>query len=448
MAYDKIFVIHARLDKRINYAKNADKTRAPESGIMLQAAINCDLQNAYADMTATKKRWDKTTGVLGYHIIHSYKPGEVTPEQAQALGVEFATRLLGDRFEAVVTTHTDHDHLHCHIVFNSVSFVDGRHYRNDFKAYFGDIRGISNEVSRENGLSVIDPKGRGQHYAEWNAERDGKATVRGLIRQDMDAAMADAFTLQSFFAILENRGYAVKRGSNIKHTAVRPPGGSRFVRLDSLGEDYTEDAIRERIAGGRDGHAVTEAPAPSPVPAHGQVFTATMPKHRRYIVRRGHIRRGQKLHGIRALYVRYLFLLGKAGNSHYKKPIPFEVRKEVTKLEKYKRQFCLLQKYRVNSDDELSMLTDALQADIDALTDQRRTLYHLKRQGEDVTSEIEVINLALRPIRREMRLCRQIVDETPRIRAQELQTRQEPENTQQKSKNKERRSGRWKQAAK
>ena len=438
MAYDKIFVIHQRLGKRLNYIMNPAKTTAPNSGAVLQAAINCQLETACADMKATRRRWDKTTGVLGYHIIHSYKPGEVTPEQAQALGMEFATRLLGDRFEAVVTTHTDHDHIHCHIVFNSVSFVDGRHYRNDFKAYFGDIRGISNEVSRENGLSAIEPKGRGQHYAEWNAVHDGKTTVRGLIRQDIDAAIADAFTLQSFFAVLEKRGYTVKRGPNITHTAVRPPGGSRFIRLDSLGDGYAEDGIRERIARSRDERPTPEPPKQAPPPF---LIVPTTP--RRYTVRCGSIRRGQKLHGIRALYVRYLFLLGKAGNSRYKKPIPFEIRREVTKLEKYKRQFCLMQKYHIDTDDQLSMLTDALQSDIDALTDQRRTLYRRRRQGEDVAPEIEAINEALRPIRREMRLCRQIIKEAPLIRAQEIEARQEPENTKQKTQSKERRRSQW-----
>lgn len=437
MAYDKIFVIHQRLGKRLNYIMNSEKTTT-ESRAVLQAGINCRLETACADMNATKERWGKTTGVLGYHIIHSFKPGQVTQEQAQALGVEFATRLLGDRFEAVVTTHTDHDHLHCHIVFNSVSFVDGRRYRNDFKAYFGNIRGISNEVGRENGLSVIEPKGKGQHYAEWNAEHSGKATVRGLIRQDIDAAIADAFTLQSFFAVLEKRGYTVKRGPNITHTAVRPPGGSRFIRLDSLGDGYTEDGIRKRIAGSRD-----ERPAPEPPKQAPPPFLIAPTKPRRYTVRRGSIRRGQKLHGIRALYVRYLYLLGKAGNSQYKKPIPFEIRREVTKLEKYKCQFCLMQKYHINTDDQLSMLTDALQSDIDALTDQRQTLYRRKRQGEDVTEEIEAINEALRPIRREMRLCRQIIEETPRIRAQEIEARQEPEKIKQQTKPKERRHSQW-----
>ena len=107
---------------------------------------------------------------MGYHLIHAFAPGEVTPEQAHKIGVEFAARLLGDRYEAVVSTHLDRDHLHCHILFNSVSFVDGAKYKNTFKDYFGDIRGISNEVSRAHGLSVIEPGEGGRHYAEWDSQ--------------------------------------------------------------------------------------------------------------------------------------------------------------------------------------------------------------------------------------------------------------------------------------
>lgn len=165
MAYDRIITVRTRLDKCLNYAMNSAKNERH-----LCAAINCNAETAYADMEATKERWNRKGGVLGYHIVHSYKPGEVTAEQAQALGLEFARRLLGDKYEAVVSTHVDRNHLHCHIVFNSVSFVDGSKYLNTFKDYFGDIRGISNDVSRENGLSVIEPKGRGKHYAEWNAD--------------------------------------------------------------------------------------------------------------------------------------------------------------------------------------------------------------------------------------------------------------------------------------
>ena len=273
MAYDKIYTIRARLYDRICYILDPAKTTVPDSGLVLVDTISCDPENIYQDMMDTKTRWDKRSGVQGYHLIHSYASGEVTPEQAHALGVEFADRLVGDRFEAVIATHIDHDHLHCHIIFNSVSLMDGRKYRSDFKAYYGDIRGTSNDISRENGLSVIEPKGHGKHYAEWRAERTGKTTLRDLIRQDMDAAMRDAFTFQSFFAVLEKRGYAIKRGPNITHTAVRPPGGSRFIRLESLGENYTEDAIRERLKDVRAGEKI------EPVTSQKPFITSPTKKH-------------------------------------------------------------------------------------------------------------------------------------------------------------------------
>jgi len=155
----------------LEYIGNPEKNE-DNSGI-LASALNCNLETAYQEMQATKKRWSKEGGVLGYHLIHAFAPGEVTPEAAHRLGLEFARRLLGGRYEAVISTHLDKAHLHCHIVFNSVSFVDGKKYRNTFKDYYGDIRGISNEVSREHGLSVIEfaieEANSGKQYDEWQA---------------------------------------------------------------------------------------------------------------------------------------------------------------------------------------------------------------------------------------------------------------------------------------
>ena len=145
MAYDKIITVRSRLDHCVDYVLNhektdmaavldyigrADKNILPDGRSILETAINCDLESAYQDMQETKRRWGKPGGVLGYHLIHAFAPGEVTPEQAHEIGVEFASRLLGDRYEAVVSTHLDRDHLHCHILFNSVSFVDGAKYKN------------------------------------------------------------------------------------------------------------------------------------------------------------------------------------------------------------------------------------------------------------------------------------------------------------------------------
>ena len=418
MAYDKIITVRSRLDNRIRYAVNPEKTNGLVNG------INSIPEKVYHEMMQTKERWDKKNGVQGYHIIHSFAPGEVTPEQAQVLGVEFARRLLGERFEAVVSTHVDHEHIHCHIVFNSVSFMDGKMFRSDFKTYFGDIRGISNDISREHGLSVIEPKGKGKHYSEWNAEKKGKPTIRSLIRQDLDDAISEGFTLQSVFANMEKRGYSIKRGANIKHTAVRPPGGSRYIRLESLGTEYMEDAIKKRIQS-------------EPV--------LTEPKlYKRYTVKHGYVPRPRKkLKGFQALYIRYLYLLGLRKPGRHRKPLSFETRKEVTKLHKYRTHFSILHKYRIEDGEQLSMLMGALRADIDTLTDQRRDLYQCKRKGEEVTEEISNINSALRPIRRELRLCRQISETIPQIKEQTEQYRQTMQHGE-KTKSKERSTSLWK----
>lgn len=435
MAYDKIRVIHTRLDNSIRYVMNAEKTVDGATGAVLIGGINCQPETAYRDMMQTKRCWDKVNRpIQGYHVIHSFAPGEVSPEQAQTIGMEFARRLVGDRFEAVVSTHTDHAHVHCHIVFNSVSCTDGKMFRDNFKAYFGDIRGLSNDLSRENNLSVIEPKGKEKHYAEWNAEKNGKPTVRGLIRQDIDAALDSAFTLQSFYEALQKRGYTIKRGANVKHTAVKPPGSDRFVRLDSLGDGYTEADIRERLNRSR---MEPEASKSTPV------ASIYIPKRRYKAKRRSPAYRGkQKLSGLRRLYLHYLYLLSPP--RPWRRPPLFPVRAEVRKLDQYKRQFALLQKHRINSESQLSMLADALQADIDSLVFFRRELYRRQRHGEDVSAEIKEISFALRPIRRELKCCQQVADRIPQIQEHIRLTRQEEHDKHEKTKPKERRHDLWK----
>lgn len=430
MAYDKIISLRSRLDHCLDYVLNEDKTSLshalvyaenPEKSRQLVTGVNCQAHTAYQEMQATKQRWDKRGGILGYHLIHSYAPGEVTPEQAHAAGVEFARRLLRDRYEAVVATHLDREHYHCHIVFNSVSFVDGGKYRSDFKSYFGEVRETSNAVSHDFGLSVIQPQGRGKHYAQWDAERRGRATVTGLVRQDIDAAIRESFTFDTFLAALRRQGYTVKVGAKVKHAAVRPPGAGRFFRLDSLGDGYTEADIRARLAAVRRGEA-PEQPQPEPGPR----------RQRRYTVRGGRLpeRRPQKLHGFRALYVYYLYFLGvrrPKGARQY----PFPIRAEAAKFRRYQRQMKLLQTYRIDTDRQLALLGEALQAGIDALAGQRKELYARKRAGEDVTGEIESINQELRRLRGQLRTCGQIEADTPRIRVQAetccAQTRREKE---------------------
>ena len=233
MAITKVFAIRVRLDDRVKYAVNGAKTEL-DSGIayavnpekteqnFFVSTLNCgSSETAFAQMMDTKRTFSKTGGVLGYHFIQSFAPGEVTPEQAHAIGVEFSRQLFGTDFEVVIGTHLDKHHLHNHIVINSVSCADGRKYHSDPAGYYNKVRAISDAICRENELSVITPKGKGKHYAEWSAEQQGKPTIRSMIRDDIDSIISEAYTFQSFLMLLQKKGYVVKHGPNRKYTTVQ-----------------------------------------------------------------------------------------------------------------------------------------------------------------------------------------------------------------------------------
>ena len=265
VAYTKVFAIRARLDKRVRYITDGEKTSLASSityisnpekteQFFFTSVLNCSsVDTALSEMMETKQQFGKMGGVLGYHFIQSFQPGEVTPEQAHAIGLEFAKRLFGKRYEVVISTHLNKHHLHNHLVVNSVSCVDGQKYHSSPESYYNDVRGTSDELCRENDLSVIAPQGKGKNYAEWKAEQGGKPTVRGIIRADIDAIIHQAYTYDTFLMLLRKNGYEVRRSPNRKYTTVKPPGAKRAIRLDSLGEGYTEADILLRLSRQRHG---------------------------------------------------------------------------------------------------------------------------------------------------------------------------------------------------
>lgn len=192
MAITKVIAIRARLDTRVNYVTNAEKTTL-DAGLryitnpekteqsFFVTAINCSSpEKAYREMQKIKEAYKKTDGVLGYHFIQSFPPGEVTPEQAHEIGVAFARELFGERYQVVVGTHLDREHLHSHIIVNSVSFVDGKKYHSSPLSYYNTVRTTSDRLCRENHLQVISPKGQGEPYAAWKAKKQ-RAVAEGRI---------------------------------------------------------------------------------------------------------------------------------------------------------------------------------------------------------------------------------------------------------------------------
>ena len=191
---------------------------------------------------------------------------------------------------------------------------------------------------------MIEPDGKGASYAAWNAEKRGSGTIRDLIRRDIDAALAGSLTYDTFLETLRRQGYSVKRGPNVKHTAVRPPGGQRFVRVESLGLGYTEAELMQRLNEQR------HEPEPT-----APVFSA----QKRYTIRRRPRRYPPVKRGsFRALYLYYLYLLSPRKKRPQK--VPFETRAEIRRAKQYRQQFFLLQKYHIDTKPELEMLSDAL----------------------------------------------------------------------------------------
>lgn len=244
MAYTSIIPVH-RLDNAIHYAldeKKCSRVQNKESlegeldkalnkdqseQDLFQSAIGCTCDTAFEDMCQIKKIWHKEGGVQGFHLVQSFAAGEVTPELAYQIGQEFAEQLLGGRFQAVISTHLNTKCIHNHIVWNSVSMVDGKKYRSNAKTYITQVRRISDELCRKHHLSVIDTEKSekaARPYAQWLAERDGRPTWKTAIRQDVDAAVLVSFTWNQFVREMEQKGYALRPQG--KYFTLKPPDGN------------------------------------------------------------------------------------------------------------------------------------------------------------------------------------------------------------------------------
>lgn len=428
MAVTSVWPIGSRLDKVLCYINNPEKTIAGPDATELQrilhyaadpdktealhlvSGVNCGTDTALAEMDAAKKFWKRTNGRVAYHGYQSFAPGEVTPDTAHKMGIELARAIWGDRFQVVVATHTDRGHIHNHFCVNSVSFVDGKKFRNT-KADYTHVRQASDDICRAYGKSIIEhPKGRGQSHAERAAQAAGRPTVRAQIAADLDTVIARSYNLTNFFDNLRRAGYSVRRGPNIKHTSIRPPYSSKSFRLDGLGDAYTEAVIQERITLSRRGE-LPPRPALPPKPVRS---------HKRYRVLGG-LRNFPRYpvktyRGLRALYLRYLIMLGKVGRRSLPPRIRQPLREEVIRFEKYKRQFDFLRCNKVETVPQLDRYEQNLDSLTAAMTDRRTTLYKERRRGLDTDEEIESLTVALRRLRSERKIIAGVRDKTPEIK--------------------------------
>ena len=244
MAVTKIKPVKSTLSKALDYIENPDKT----DGKMLVSSFGCSYETADIEFGYTLSQARDKGNNLAFHLIQSFAPGEVDYQKAHEIGRQLADAVTKGQHEYVLTTHIDKGHVHNHIIFCAVNFVDHHKYNSNKRSYYG-IRNMSDKLCRENGLSVVVPgKGsKGKSYAEYQAEKTG-TSWKGKLKTALDALIPQVSSFEELLTRLQAAGYEIKPG---KYVSCRAPGQERFTRLKTLGADYTEEAIRERIAGRR-----------------------------------------------------------------------------------------------------------------------------------------------------------------------------------------------------
>ena len=373
MAVTKILPRNGGLKEAIDYVLNSDKT----DGHILTAHFNCDPGREYREMMKTKLETGRLDKRQCYHIIQSFKPGEITPELALEIAKAFAQEHL-DGFEVVIGTHVDRHHIHSHIVFNSVNADTGEKYHSTQQSYYQQIRSISDRLCREHGLSVIvqGAPARSVSYIEWLRRSRGQPTFRAMLEADLRDAIQDANDLGHFFLLMEHKGWEIKHGNRL---GFRLRGQDRFMMPGRKKSLFTEEGIRAAIQG--ELSAIEQGLRPAIIPR---------PAYRPF-------RPPPKYKGFLALYVHYLYLLGKAGQRQYPSRMTPQLRQEVIRFEQYREQFAFLRDNGITTRTDMAAFTARTEETLASLTKQR-TILNVRKKKRQVLytalADVEALAIA------------------------------------------------------
>lgn len=364
MATTKIWPVRDSLKRVVDYASNPEKTSEDDLASVIMYAmngdkttsdttagsekscyvtgVNCSADTALEEMLNTQSLFGKTGGNVAYHCYQSFKPGEVTPEQCHQLGVELARRMWGDKYQVLVATHLDRDHLHNHLVCCSVSFIDGKKF-NDNKAAYSRLRRLSDEICRENGLSVIEkPRGKTPRQIHF-AEKNGEPTRYNLMREAIDNAVSLSTNFPTFISLMKQQGYIISYSYTRKYPTIRSINSQKAVRLYRLGEDYELDRIAQRV---NDNHYETVA-----ANRERHIMSMKPPKHARIHVN-GTKKTARKIGGLYGLYLHYLYLLGYRPKKKHK-PLSPEMREAGRMCDKYSSCARLMAREHLRTDEDV-----------------------------------------------------------------------------------------------
>lgn len=374
MAITKILARKGPLADGIGYILNEEKTEN-----LLTLHLNCDPGREYRQMLDTKQTYGKMDGVQYYHMIQSFKPGEVTPELALEIAKEFAEEHLSG-YEAVIAVHVDKEHIHAHTIFNSVNADTGGKYHSNARSYYSQIRTVSDRLCREHGLSVIvkSQSSKAVSYIEWLRQSKGQPTFRSMLEADLRTAIEDANDLGHFFLLMEHMGWEISHGNRL---GFRLRGQEHFMVPGRKNPLFTEDGIRAAILGNLSAIEAGRQP-----PSSYRVPYRPYKNHPKYT-------------GFLALYVHYLYVLGKIEKRQYPPRMTPQLRKEVIRFERCREQFAFLRENGIASQEDMTAFQTRTEDTLASLMKQRTILNVRKKKRRtvyDALADVEALAEARR----------------------------------------------------
>ena len=359
------------LKRSLDYVMNLEKTQDGR----LVGAINCQVDSAFEQMKATKRKFGKVDKRQGYHIILSFKEDEVNPDTAFEITRRFVEEYLGKSYEAVYVVHDNTAHVHSHIVFNSVSFVDGKKYRYEKGDWAKYIQPITNKLCQEYGLSIIDvddgsKEKEHESYKDWSEYREGSFVWADMIKRDLDSCILQAGNYEQFLELLSDKGYEVKQG---KYLAVKPQGMTRFRRCKTLGDMYSDEVIRERIEKEDISFYREQQKEVQPVLCKCKV--------RRY--------RRAKMSGLQKRYYAKLYRIGKLKKKPYSQV--WKYKDDIRKMHKLQEQYLFLVRHKIESAEELVSVLDNLTDKKKEASKEKSKTYKAKERFKDIFDKAEQI---------------------------------------------------------
>ena len=378
----------------IDYAKNANKTEKE----YFVTGINCEPDSAYEEMQDTKKYYNKEDKILAFHAYQSFKEGEVTPEIAHKIGVQLANEMWGDRFQVIVTTHLNTNHIHNHFVLNSVSYTDGKKYYSN-RANTGRLRHTSDEICREYGLSVLEEKPCKKskiNFENYYKKSFYNDNYTKNAKRDLDLAIRQAYSFEDFIYLMKRLDYEIIFRAN-----------KISIRIERrYGENYSIENIKRRIIE----EQAERVPFIESVYNYKKVNFPFAKRHKK-----------AKAKGFIALYYHYCYLLKVFPNNVPQQKLPASIRADVTRMEELSNEAKFLYMNNIKTLDNLLNYKDETIYKINELLSQRERLWAKRKLSKDenerhkIAENISSLNDKIIKLRKKVEMCEDIRSRVPKI---------------------------------